>query len=78
MTWLNVSLMYHMLFVAIVLMSQYLFVYYTFSMHAKYFQQYEQDLEQERNKSLLVIKQLDSKNEKEYEMLMNEDEQDDD
>jgi anionic cell wall polymer biosynthesis LytR-Cps2A-Psr (LCP) family protein len=79
MTWLNVSLMYHMLFVAVVLMSQYLFVYYTFSMHAKYFKNYEQDLE-DRKKSVLVIK-LDSKHEKEYEMLMNEmndDEQEDD
>jgi len=45
-------------------------------MHAKYFKNYEQDLE-DRKKSVLVIK-LDSKHEKEYEMLMNDDEQEDD
>lgn len=60
--------MYHFIVVAIVLMTQYLIIYYTFGLYYRLFKRYEIDLEQQTS---LVFK-VDTASEKEYAMLINE------
>ena len=67
MTWLNVSLMFHFIGVAILLLGQYLFVYFAIDFFYTCFRKYETDLEDKE----IGIK-LEFSNEKEYTMLMNE------
>ena len=64
--------MYHWLGVAIFLMAQYLFVYCTFRFYYSCYKKYEQDLEQ--NKTLII--KVGTAHQKEYEHLMQENEED--
>jgi hypothetical protein len=65
-------MMYHWLGVAIFLMAQYMFVYCTFRFYYTCYRKYELELDQSKT---LIIK-VDTKNQIEYEHLMQENEQD--
>ena len=79
-TWLTVSLMFHFIGVSFVLMTQYLFVYYTIKLFDKCYSIYEIDLENMENETIknrvsrLVI---GNANDIEYRVLINENEDND-
>lgn len=72
-TWLNISLMYHMIGAAAVLLGQYLFVFYTHRIIYRFYKRYELDLETATDQKI-IFKSLDAKD-VEYSMLMNEDDE---
>ena len=65
-------MMYHWIGVSVFMMAQYLFVYFTFGFYYSCFKKYEQDLE--TNKALII--KVDTKHHKEYEHLMQENDED--
>ena len=73
-TWFNISLMYHFIGVATVLLAQYVFVYYTIGFIYRFYKRYELDLEANDDKIEFVNKN-DSQHGAEYSMLMNEEEE---
>lgn len=73
-TWLSISLMYHFIGCAILLMGQYVFVYFTIGLFDKYYKIYEDDLQKSSRFKLKNFKDNDGSDSKEYSFLINEDE----
>jgi len=69
-TWYNISLMYHFIGVTVVLLAQYVFVYYSIGFIYRFYKRYEIDMET-ADDSIKITKR-DSNQGSEYSMLMNE------
>jgi hypothetical protein len=69
-TWLTISLMYHFIGCAIILMAQYLFVFYTIDFFDRCYSKYE--INAEDSYKIFRWDQSSKSNSKEYAILMNE------
>lgn len=74
-TWLSISLMFHLIFCAILLMIEYLFVYFLINVFDKYYQRYELDLEEVKKIQIKGYEKTDERvNDREYTFLIDEEE----
>ena len=74
-TWYNISLMYHFIGVALVLIGQYVIIYYSIGLIYRFYSRYEIDLE--TADEIVKGSTRHSNHGSEYSMLMNDENEDD-